>query len=89
MTQVDPGGEVIALDAAGYGAVTITKSVNIIANPGFYAGITASSAHSPSRMMPFSSTTRTRMLPLCRAGAGSPRAPGERESWCHEVLADA
>jgi hypothetical protein len=45
MTVVDPGGEVIALDAAGYGAVTITKSVNIIANPGFYAGITASSGN--------------------------------------------
>jgi hypothetical protein len=43
MTQVDPGGEVVALDAAGYGVVTITKSVTIVANPGFYAGITASS----------------------------------------------
>ena len=45
MTMVDPGGEVIALDAAGYGAVTITKSVSIIANPGFYAGITAGSGN--------------------------------------------
>ena len=27
MTAVDAGGEVVALDAAGYGAVTITKSV--------------------------------------------------------------
>lgn len=38
-----PGGEIIALNAAGYGAITITKSLSIIANPGFYAGITAAS----------------------------------------------
>ena len=43
MSVVDPGGEVVALDAAGYGVVTLTKSVTIVANPGFYAGITASS----------------------------------------------
>jgi hypothetical protein len=42
---VDPGGEIIALDAAGYGAATITKSVSIVANPGFYAGITATSGN--------------------------------------------
>lgn len=41
MTVVDPGGEVVALDGAGYGVVTITKSVTITANPGFYAGISA------------------------------------------------
>ena len=41
--MVDPGGEIVALDAAGYGAVNINKSVTIVANPGFYAGITASS----------------------------------------------
>ena len=45
MTVVDPGGEVVALDAAGYGAVTIAKSVTITANPGFYAGISASSGN--------------------------------------------
>jgi hypothetical protein len=38
----DPNGEIIALDAAGYGAITITKSITITANPGFYAGISAS-----------------------------------------------
>ena len=45
MTAVDPGGEVVALDAAGYGTVTITKSVTITANPGYYAGIAASSGN--------------------------------------------
>ncbi len=33
------GGEVVVLDSAGYGPVTITKSVSIIAPPGIYAGI--------------------------------------------------
>ena len=42
MTAVDSGGEVVALDAAGYGAVAIPKSVTITSNPGFYAGISAS-----------------------------------------------
>ena len=43
MTVVNAGGEVIALDAAGYGGVTIDKSVTITANPGFFAGIAAAS----------------------------------------------
>jgi len=34
------GGEVIVLDSAGYGSVTITNSVSIVAAPGIYAGIT-------------------------------------------------
>jgi hypothetical protein len=42
MTVIDPSGEILALDSAGYGAVTITKSVSLIGNPGFYAGISAS-----------------------------------------------
>jgi len=42
-SAVDAGGEIVALDAAGYGAVTITKSVTITANPGYFAGIAASS----------------------------------------------
>ncbi len=32
-------GEIIALDSGGYGPVTITKSVSLIAPPGVYAGI--------------------------------------------------
>jgi Right handed beta helix region len=44
-TITDPGGEVIALDAAGYGNITITKSITLTSNPGFYAGIAASSGN--------------------------------------------
>src|SRR5258705_10574915 len=44
-TVTDPGGEIVALDAAGYGAITITKSITTPANPGFYAGIALPSGH--------------------------------------------
>jgi Right handed beta helix region len=44
-TVVSDGGEIVALDAAGYGPITITKSVTIVANPGFYAGIAVASGH--------------------------------------------
>lgn len=40
LTQTDVGGEIIALDSAGYGSVTVGKAVSIIAPPGVYAGIT-------------------------------------------------
>lgn len=35
----DPGGEILAVGSGGYGAVTLTKSISIIAAPGVYAGI--------------------------------------------------
>src|SRR5207237_10269160 len=35
-----PAGELIVLDSAGYGPVTITQSISIITPPGVYAGIT-------------------------------------------------
>jgi len=38
------GGEVLAIDSAGYGPVTITQSVSITAAPGVYAGISVSAA---------------------------------------------
>jgi hypothetical protein len=38
------GGEVIVLDSAGYGPVTITQSVSVIAPPGVYAGVSVFSA---------------------------------------------
>lgn len=38
----DPNGEIVALDSAGYGTVTVGKAVSIIAPPGVYAGISVS-----------------------------------------------
>ena len=43
ITQTSVDGEVVVLDSAGYGPVTVTKSVSIIAPPGIYAGISVSS----------------------------------------------
>lgn len=39
------GGEVIVLDAAGYGPLTINQAVSIIAPPGIYAGISVLSGN--------------------------------------------
>lgn len=43
ISVVASGGEVIALDSGGYGAVTITKAVQITAPTGVYVAITAAS----------------------------------------------
>src|SRR5215469_17053733 len=39
---VDPGGEVTAIDSAGFGPINITKSVSITSPDGVEAGIVAS-----------------------------------------------
>src|SRR6266446_6939880 len=46
LTVTDAGGEIVVLDAAGYGPVTINKSVSIISPPGVYAGINVPDANS-------------------------------------------
>ncbi len=43
ITATSAGGEVIVLNSGGYGPVTITQSVSIVAPPGVYAGISVSS----------------------------------------------
>lgn len=44
-TQTNAGGEIIVLDSAGYGPVSITQSLSIIAPPGVYAGISVFSGN--------------------------------------------
>ena len=39
MAQTSSGGEIIALDSAGYGPFTADRSVRVLAAPGVYAGI--------------------------------------------------
>jgi hypothetical protein len=39
LAATDAGGEIVVLDSAGYGAVTIGKSVSIVVPAGIYAGI--------------------------------------------------
>jgi hypothetical protein len=41
ITQTATNGEVVALDSAGYGQLTITKAITIVAPLGVHAGITA------------------------------------------------
>ncbi len=41
----DPDGEIIAVDSGGYGVVTITQAVSIVAPGGVYAGITATTGN--------------------------------------------
>lgn len=39
LTQTNSGGEIVVVDSAGYGPVTIAQSVSIVSAPGVYAGI--------------------------------------------------
>jgi parallel beta helix pectate lyase-like protein len=41
VTQTNPNGEVVAIDSAGYGPVTITQPVTLVAPIGVHAGISA------------------------------------------------
>ncbi len=43
IAQTLPGGEVVVIDSAGYGPVTISGPISLIAPPGVYAGISVSS----------------------------------------------
>jgi hypothetical protein len=43
ITQTNAGGEIAVLDTAGYGTLSITKSISIIAPEGVEAGVTATS----------------------------------------------
>lgn len=42
IAQTVSGGEVVVVNPGGYGPVTITKAVSIIAPPGIYAGVSVS-----------------------------------------------
>src|SRR5438477_9591417 len=39
IAQTTSGGEVVVLDSGGYGPVTISQAVSLVAPPGVYAGI--------------------------------------------------
>jgi hypothetical protein len=45
ITQTNAGGEVIVLDSAGYGPVTVTKAVSIVSPAGIHAGISVLSGN--------------------------------------------
>ncbi len=45
LVHTNSGGEIVVLDSAGYGYVSVTKSVSIIAPPGIHAGISVASGN--------------------------------------------
>jgi hypothetical protein len=63
------GGEVIAIDSAGYGPITITKSVSIIGDGG-YAGINTSSGDGVT-IATASITVNLRSLTIAGLGTGT------------------
>jgi hypothetical protein len=57
VTVVDPNGEVLALDSIGYGTVTLTQSISLVAAPGVYAGVSVSSGNGVTIATPGISVT--------------------------------
>ena len=55
LAQTLPGGEVVVLDSAGYGPVTISQAVTLVAPSGVYAGISVFSG-AGSRSAPGAAT---------------------------------
>lgn len=45
ITVVNPNGEVVAIDSASYGNVTLTQSISLTAAPGVYAGTSVSTGN--------------------------------------------
>jgi hypothetical protein len=71
ISATDPGGEVIVLNSGGYGPVTITQSVSIIAPPGVYAGISVSSGIGIALATAASDTVRISGLTITNIGSGT------------------
>jgi hypothetical protein len=69
--QTSGGGEVIVLDAAGYGPVAILSSVSIIAPPGVYAGISVSAGAGVTVNAGGASTVVLRNLTIVGLGGSS------------------
>jgi len=71
ITATAPGGEVIALDSGGYGQMTITKSLSIIAPPGVYAGISVSVGDGVSILTVPTDAVTLRGLTINNVGMGA------------------
>jgi hypothetical protein len=52
LTKTAPYGEIVVLDSAGYGPVTVSQPVTITAPPGVYAGISASNGTNGVTIIP-------------------------------------
>jgi parallel beta-helix repeat protein len=65
-----PEGEIIVLTSGGYGAVTITQSVSIIAPPGIYAGISVFSGTGVTVTTAATDVVTLRGLTINNVGSG-------------------
>lgn len=70
VTAANPGGEVVVLDSAGYGSVTVTKSVSIITPPGIHAGISVFAGFDGVTIMASGGTVVLRGLSISGQGGG-------------------
>ena len=66
-----PGGEVVALDSAGYGAMTIGKPVTVVGPPGVHAAVTVSGVIAVYISAPASSPITLRGLVISNLTSGS------------------
>lgn len=71
IAQTLPGGEVIALDSAGYGPVTIAGPISIIAPPGVYAGVSVFSGAGITANADSSDVVVLRGLSINNVGSGT------------------
>jgi hypothetical protein len=71
LTQTSAGGEIAVLDTAGYGAVTITKSVTILNEEGVEAGITVTSGDAITINAAAADVVNLRGLTLVGAGGNN------------------
>jgi len=70
IAQTLAAGEVIVLDSAGYGSVTISSSITITAPPGIYAGVSVLSGEGISITGPIFDPIAVRLTGLTIVGLG-------------------
>ena len=69
ITQTDPGGEIVVLDSAEYGTVSIDREVTIEAPKGVYAGVDVPSGSAGIEIMPKATRVTLRGLRINSTGA--------------------
>ena len=67
---VAANGEIVAMDTAAYGSVTLTQSISLTAAPGVYAGISVFSTIPPTKL-----PTRNSACPVVRCNRRSRPCP--------------
>jgi len=69
ITQTDPGGEIVVLDSAEYGTVSIDREITIEAPKGVYAGVDVPSGSAGIEIMPKATRVTLRGLRINSTGA--------------------